>query len=314
MPAERGRVAGRRRSRSEHLRRDVAECLLGVSPGDRMPTVRDLAARFGASLGGTQAVLARLADEGAVTTHHRGRSGAILESRSVGALWAAARDEPFVVALPLPSTRRIHALATAIKSALTEARIEAYLQFIRGSQQRLAALRSNRCHAIVMSGLAAGSLTGTDESIVIELSPGSYVKEHRVLYRADAMSGPTEDLRVGVDPDSVDFVRLTELEFPVSASIHRGSYMHLADLLNQGRIDVLIWDAEEGFAAPAPNVADRPLSITTLEAIGVSNTIAAVVARADDAAVAQVVAAAMRSRWIVQVQEDVLEGRRNAEY
>jgi hypothetical protein len=279
-----------------------------------MPTVRDLAMRFGASLGGTQAVLASLAADGVVVSHHRGRSGAILEQRSVGKLWAAAREEPFVIALPLPSTRRIHALATAIKSVLAGAQVEAYLQFIRGSQQRLAALRSNRCHAIVMSALAAGSLTGSDETIVLELNPGSYVKEHRVLVRADVMTGAVDRLRVGVDSDSVDFVRLTDLEFPIRASTQTGSYMLLADLLNQGRIDALVWDAEEGFASPGADVADRPLSPATLDAIGASNTIAAVVARAADTAVAHVVRAAMRVPWIVQVQEEVLDGRRTAEY
>jgi hypothetical protein len=279
-----------------------------------MPTVRDLAMRFGASLGGTQAVLASLADEGVVVSRHRGRSGAILEKRSVGKLWAAAREEPFVVALPLPSTRRIHALATAIKSVLAGAQVEAYLQFIRGSQQRLAALRSNRCHAIVMSALAAGSLTGSDEAIVLELNPGSYVKEHRVLVRADVLAGAVDRLRVGVDSDSVDFVRLTELEFPVRASTRTGSYMLLADLLNQGMIDALVWDAEEGFASPGADVADRPLSAATLDTVGASNTIAAVVARAADTAVAQVVHAAMRVPGIVQIQEEVLDGRRTAEY
>jgi hypothetical protein len=279
-----------------------------------MPTVRDLAMRFGASLGGTQAVLASLADEGVVLSHHRGRSGAVLEQRSIGKLWAAAREEPFVIALPLPSTRRIHALATAIKSVLAGAQVEAFLQFIRGSQQRLAALRSNRCHAIVMSALAAGSLTGSDEAIVLELNPGSYVKEHRVLVRADVMAGAADRLRVGVDSDSVDFVRLTELEFPVRATTRTGSYMLLADLLNQGRIDALVWDSEEGFASPGAGVADRPLSAATLDTIGASNTIAAVVARAADTAVAHVVHAAMRAPGIVQIQEEVLDGRRTAEY
>jgi hypothetical protein len=307
-------VAAPRTSRGGHLRREVAETLLGVAPGERMPTMRELADRFGASLGATQAVVARLEHEGAVTTTHRGRSGAVLRDRSVGALWSAAREEPFVLALPLPSTRRIHALATALKASLSAAGVEAYLQFIRGSQRRLAALRTNRCHAIVMSALAAGALAGAGEVTVLELAAGSYVREHRVLYRGAPGTawGPPD--RVGVDPDSHDFLRLSELEFPAEATRVLGSYMHLAELLRRGDIDALVWDADEQFVALGPDVADRPLAPGTLDAVGTANTVAAVVTRASDRAAALVVQAAMAGPELRRVQDEVLEGRRNAEY
>jgi hypothetical protein len=292
----------------------VAECLLAVAPGDRLPTMRWLADRFGGSLGATQAVVARLEEEGTIATSGRGRKGAVMEARSIGGLWAAARDEPLVITLPLPSTRRVHALATALKLGLTGAGIEAYLGFIRGSQQRLAALRALRCHAAVMSVLAAGVLVGPDEQVVLALPAGSYVLEHRVLFRTDAQGDPVPPLRVGVDDDSTDFRRLSQLEFPASATRVSGSYMRLVELLNRGDIDAMVWDVEETFASLGPGVADRPLADTTRAALGDANTAPAIVVRRGDVAARLVLEAALHPATILEVADEVLGDRRNAEY
>src|SRR5262245_2292212 len=297
-----------RYAKADQLRRSVAESLLEIAPGSRLPTVRHLASRFGASLGATQATLARLESDGAIGTSHRGRNGAVLEQRSIGKLWVAARNDPFVLALPLPSTRQIHALATALRAALAGEGIEAYLQFIRGSRKRLAALQSNRCHAIVMSSLAAAALVGRDEAVVLELWPRSYVWEHRVAYRLDA--DVRDGLqRIGVDADSLDFQRLSELEFPNATSQVVGSYMRLSELPNLGEIDAMVWDVQETFATLGPGLADRPLSRATIQAVGAGNTIAALVCRAGDPAAANVGRAAMHGPEGGRMRESARGGR-----
>jgi hypothetical protein len=276
--------------------------------------MRDLTERFGGSLGATQAVVARLEQEGAIRTTSRGRRGAVLDERALGLLWAAAREEPFVIILPLPSTRRIHALATAIKACLTGAGIEAYLGFIRGSQKRLVALRALRCHAVVTSSLAASATTGPGELIAIDLPPGSYVLEHRVLRRVGQDGHLVAPERVGVDTDSLDFQRLSDLEFAGDSARVSGSYMHLTELLNQGLIDAMVWDVEETFATPGPRVADVPLSDATRATIGTANTSASIVVRRDDVAAREVVRVTLDDPVLAAVQREVLEGARTAEY
>ena len=81
-----------------------------------------------------------------------------------------------------------------------------------------------------------------------------------------------------------------------------------------GEIDAMVWDVEETFATLGPGLADRPLSPATIEAVGEGNTIAALVARAADGAVATVIEAAMTGPDVLRIHEDVLEGRRTAEY
>ncbi|MGZ6295074.1 MAG: YhfZ family protein, partial [Candidatus Limnocylindrales bacterium] len=163
--------------------------LIGIEPGDRVPTIRHLAARCGSSLGATLAEVTRMEDEGLVSLDRRGRSGTFLVSRSLGGLWFAARRSPLVIALPLPSTPRVHGLATAIKTLLTEASVQCFLVFIRGSRNRLTALREARCHVAVMSSLAADERRSRSEIVILELPNESFVREHRVYYVADIPSG-----------------------------------------------------------------------------------------------------------------------------
>ncbi len=76
--------------------------------------------------------------------------------RSVGRLWATAENGPLVIGLPLASSPRYEGLATAIKQLLTGAGLEVFFIFVRGSRQRLHAVREGRCHVTAMSSFAGG--------------------------------------------------------------------------------------------------------------------------------------------------------------
>ena len=148
----------------------------------------------------------------AVEIENRGRSGAFLVSRSLRRLWALAEGgRPLIVALPLASSPRYEALATALKQILNRTMDDAFLIFVRGSRQRLQAVRDGRCHLAVMSGFAANEMCGPDDAVVAELPPLTYNTGHRVFYTAAETPGP---LRVIIDQHSADQQLLTALEFP----------------------------------------------------------------------------------------------------
>src|SRR5436190_1094327 len=198
--------------RSDELRALLAAFLVEAPIGGRIPTVRDLGAHFGASIGAVQQSLARLVEAGAIRVDSRRGQGTILSGRSLGALWSAARNEPLIVALPLPMTRQIQGLATGIKAALAETGIETYLTFSRGSRRRLHALEDGRCHAVVMSMLGAAEACGPRDEIALTLPPGTHASGHIVFERARTEESD-RSLRVGLDRDSVDLQLMTELEF-----------------------------------------------------------------------------------------------------
>ena len=166
---------------------------------------------------------------------------------------------PLLLCLSLPSTDRIHGLATAIKARCVDVGLEAYLVFTRGSRPRLDAVRQGRSHIAVVSALAADVLGPPDLVTALVLTPNSFVREHRVYFMADR---PQADRpRVAVDPSSLDFERLTRLEF-------EGQHVELVDMnyltairaIQGGTIDAAILDVEDALMRFPQDIGSRPLS------------------------------------------------------
>ena len=301
--------------RSGDLRSQVARMLLSLQPGDRVPTVRSFALAFAVSVGAAQAALARLEEMGAVQIQQQGRLGAYLRSRSVGALWVEAEREPLIVALPIPNTRHVNGLATAVKALFAEAEVPSFCVFIRGSRQRLEALRHGRCHIAVMSALAAEERL-PDETIVLELPGGTLVEEHRVYYvEREGKSAPDRRLRVILDRDSADFQRIAEIEFGLrEVDYVPGTYNQLSRLLRENRADAGIWDVEEDVGGVGPSVHNRPLSPRALEILHGRDTKASFVASFSADTVRTVVTAALRPDRMTSIQREVIDGDKVPEY
>lgn len=296
------------------LRRRIAHDFLALKPGDRLPTVRSLAAGYGASLGGVQDALVKLQEDGAISLDRRHRRGASLLGRSIGRLWEIAAGSPLVVSFPLPTAPRVQGLATAMKALLTANDVAAYLIFVRGARQRLDALRRRQCHLAVMSSLSAGSILGDGEEVVLELPARSYVLEHRIYF----VQRPGRDLgheRALIDPDSADFEILTQNEFGGEAELISATYMQFLRLIAEDRADAAILDSEEEAVARFPPwVRSRPLSAGVRDKIGGRNTRAAFVARRGDEAVRRVLDACISADELGRIQADVVNRDRLPEY
>jgi hypothetical protein len=300
--------------RQPELRRMLAAYLVGAQVESRLPTVRDLGDRFGASVGAVQGALTWLAQAGAVTIESRRGTGMVLKARSVGELWAAAQGEPLVIALPLPSNMRAQGLATGIKAAFAAEDVEAFLIFLRGSRHRLRALRSGRCHAVVMSALGAREACGPNETVWLELPPETYAEAHRVYY-LDRGAGRDRRLRVVIDRDSADLQRLSELEFEdQDVEWVPATYMQFIQLMQDGRADAAVWDIDETIGRLPADFLSRPLSPRVLDRLDYSNTRATVVTRREDDVTRAVIADCLRGFEVVGIQREVMAGRRVPEY
>jgi YhfZ-like protein/regulatory GntR family protein len=304
----------RRVRKSEELRRRLARQLLQSHPGDPLPPIRTLASSFGASIGATQIALTQLAADGLVTLDSRPGRGGVLIQRDVGRLFGESERMPLLLALSLPSTERINGLATAIRSSLGAAGVETYLTFIRGSRPRIAALAQGRCNVAIMSLLAAESMAvGPAFSIVLTLPSGTFVREHRVFL---APGGPPRGRRwrVGIDRSSFDFERLTELEFGDTAEYVPLNYLKFVREIESGRIDAGILDVDDALMRIPVGMPSRPLSPAVLAALGEANLTTAFVARASDMATKAVIESCLDIDAMVQIQDDVIAGRRPPEY
>jgi hypothetical protein len=287
--------------------------LTAPDPPSRVPTVRQLVRDHRSSLASIHAAIARLEEAGAVEIERRGRLGAFLVSRSVGRLWAAAESGPLVVSLPLASSQRYEALATAIKQLLTRAGLEVFLIFVRGSRQRLQAVREGRCHLAVMSSFAATELCGPGERVMVELASDSYNTGHRVFY-ADADDG-RHPLRVIVDQHSADQQLLTALEFTgVDTELVPAMTGQITRLLTTGLADAAVWTSDEMQATRLEGIRERPLAPAVRARVGDTDTRAALVGKASDAEILGAVTAQIDAAEVARIQREVMSGQLVPEY
>jgi YhfZ C-terminal domain len=295
------------------LRRSLARDLMTVGPGERLSPIRTLAKRYRASVGATQEALASLATDGAIELDSHPGRGAILVSRDPGRLYRAAEPGPLLVCLSLPSTDRIHGLATAIKSRCVAAGLETYLVFTRGSRPRLDSVRQGRSHIAVVSALAADFLGPPDLVTELVLTPNSFVREHRVYFLEGRPQAGR--LRVAVDPSSLDFERLTTLEFVgQDVELVGMNYLTTIRAIQAGTIDAAILDVEDALMRFPPDIGSRPLSPRVLTTLGDSNTRAAFVCRSEDVAVRAFVRECLDPTLLLAVQQEVMSGTRPPEY
>jgi hypothetical protein len=286
--------------------------LTAPEPPSRVPTVRELVREHRSSLASIHAAISRLEAAGAIEVERRGRLGAFLVSRSIGPLWAAAEGGPLVVSLPLASSQRYEALATAIKQLLTKDGLEVFLIFVRGSRQRLQAVREGRCHLAVMSSFAATELCGPEDRVVLELGPNSYNTGHRVFCSPGAAHKP---MRVIVDRHSADQQLLTALEFGEGdVELLPAMTGQITRLLTNGQADAAVWTSDEMQATRLEGIRDRPLAESVRARVGDTDTRAALVGRAIDADLLSALLAHVDPAEVARIQREVMSGQLVPEY
>jgi len=272
-----------------------------------------MAAELESSPSSIHVALSQLEEAGAIEFETRGRAGATLVARSLGRLWTLAEGGPLVIALPLASSPRYEALATAVKQVMNRAGLDVFFIFARGSRQRLQAMHEGRCHLAAMSSFAADEVGGPDDCVVAELLPHSYNTGHRVFYVAEREDAAP--LRVIVDRYSADQQLLTALEFadrevdmvPAMAS-------QIVRMLVSGQADAAVWTIDEMETRAPSGLSDRALSPAARSHIGDRDTRATLVGVAADAAVLRAATSVLEPHEVEDIQNDVVSGRMVAEY
>jgi hypothetical protein len=303
---------GRRSIRDLQVR--LADYLIQMNEGDRLPSIRQLAASTHMSVGSVSTALNALQDMGAVKIQNHGHQGSEVVSLSLNRLWNLVEQGPLVISMTLPMHTRFEGLATGIKQSLEKAGFETYLIFIRGSRTRLKALRENRCHVTVMSGLAAEELCGEDQEIVLQLPPGSWISDYGVYYR-ESESGRAHPLRLAVDRDSYDHRRLSELEFEhQDVELHWVPFIQIPRLLRNGEIDATVWTVDQAETYLSPGVVLRPLSDRVMAEVGAKSTSATFVGRKGSHSIRAVLQAAIDPAQVMEIQSKIISGKLIPEY
>lgn len=295
----------------------LAEYLIQLQEGERLPSIRELAASTRMSMGSVSTVINNLQDMGAVAIQKRGHLGSELVSLSLGKLWNVIEQGPLVIAMTLPMHARFEGLATGLKRVFEKAGIETYFIFIRASQTRLKALKEKRCHVTLMSGLAADELCGKEFETLLRLPATSWISGYCTFFRSP-LPVTGRPLRIAVDPDSFDHKYLSELEFAGQEIEYKwGSFVHLARLLKNGDVDATVWTIDQKESYLGPGIQHRPISDRVKELVGEKSISATFVANAGSDTVRAVLKAAIQMEQvneIMEIQNKIVVGEMIPEY
>jgi YhfZ C-terminal domain/Helix-turn-helix domain len=290
------------------LDRRLAGYLVSLKEGDPLLSTRELAERFEASLGSISAAVNQLEETEAVKVSRRGHLGSFLEWKSTGALWSIAEDGPLVIALTLPSFPKCEGLATGLYTLLNGAGVATYLIFLRGSYNRIKALRNGQCNAVVMSALAAEVLCDEGEEVILTLPPRSFVEEHMLFFRqnSEKLDRP---LTVGVDPESYDVKYLTELEFAdYEVNLQPMTFTQIDLHLEDSSVDAAITNGDFRERLINKGFACRPLSPKVKALVGERYTSATLVIPAGSGPTKAVLQEILDPAQILEIQQKVVDG------
>jgi hypothetical protein len=294
-------------AKNDELQSHLASIILQTNEGVRLPSVRDIAATTGVSIGSASKALAALVSMGAVKICKRGHLGSFVGERSISELWNIAWREPIVIAMTIPLNLRFAGLCTAVKSNFTLAGMKSYVICMRGAPQRLQALREKRCHAAIMSGIAAKEFCSENEEIALTLPAGSWTNEQSIFFRP-GLPESQNYLRVAYDRTSTDHEYLTKLIFNHSGvEFKKVSGFILHKLLSEGEVDAAVWDAEAMKDHPGHGCSIHPIPDRVRKIIGNSETTATIVIRRGEASVHAVIQSILSVNSMMEIQRKVMD-------
>lgn len=257
----------------------LAQDLIGMELGDRMPTVEELSSRYEVARGTVQQAIARLREYGALVLEAHGHLGTNISSINYSKLMEICSAETLVGVMPLPYSKRYEGLASGIYSTLNDnTGVSVNLAFMGGSDRRLQSLMSGRYNFAVMSYGSAHHYLEQGHEIEIShtLAAHTYVNAHMLILRSDFKGEPR---RIGVDSSSFDQMSMTTEYFgnrQIELVPH--NYSHIIDNIKNRTIDATIWSLEEAILGDSELCYHPIAGADTIE----QNTKASIVVRRDD--------------------------------
>lgn len=290
----------------------MAEDLLIRQVNDRVPSMQDYADLFNASVGTVQSAANYLQAEDMVQFVSRGRLGAYVEAISYSKLWRVARNRLIVGTQPLPYSRQLAGLATALRAQFTGHNVDGNFRYVRGSSTRMQMLQSNACDWIVASRYAAqtADVHGFDLEMAFQFGEHTYTTDQVLLIRQEFEMGLSDGLRVGIDMNSTDHAFLVRsITRNYAITFVEIEYQRGVELLLANEIDAAIWTSTD---LPASGVHIIEIDHSQERFIPLSEAV--IMIRPNDLAVKHLLQEILDVESIKQIQREVISSQRLASY
>lgn len=240
----------------------LANMMLSIQQGERIPTVQEFSVKIGLARGTIQNALKFLIDQNAIELESRGHLGTFLKKKNMRTLFGFAGIDSIVGVMPLPYSKRYEGLATGLITGLeNQYDIPMSLAYMRGAQNRIAMLMDGRYDFAIVSQYAAQGIIKNDKAkirIVKSFGRQSYLANHILLLHDKNANGIRDGMRIGVDKDSVDQMKLTEKVCKdYTVEFVPMNYNNVIDFVVKGKVDAAIWNEDE--------LQDKALDINYIE-------------------------------------------------
>ncbi len=227
----------------------LAKEFLRLSIGDKIPTVSELCDNLGLARGTIQNSIKLLTSKEAIKLEARGHLGTYLIDKNMFMLLSFAGISSIVGAMPLPYSKKYEGLASGLIGAMeNKYNIPVTLGYMRGAKNRISMVLSGRYDFAITSKYAAEEYMREYKDIDIAMSfgPRSYLSDHIVIFHDPQVDRIKDNMKIGVDYDSIDHRSLTEIVCKdKKVNYVPVEYSRIIERVMSGDIDAAVWNMDE---------------------------------------------------------------------
>lgn len=226
----------------------VANLLIELEQGARLPNISDLCVSLGVGAGTVQAALKMLEDSGEITLQPRGHQGTVITGMNRVGLWKLAKNTWISGSMPLPYTNRFEGLATALYKQFDNATVPFNLSYVRGGRVRLKRLADGNVNFSICSKMTA-NLAKQDYpglEVLYDFGVHTYIGKSGLVFADENDSRIRDGMKIAVDKYSYDHPHIVEVicknydvEFvPVK-------YSEIFNKVESGEVNATVWNWDE---------------------------------------------------------------------
>ena len=289
----------------------LAREMFTLDVGDRIKTVEQYSETLCLGRGTIHTALKFLQKEKAITLESKGHLGTYINFIDYKKLWTIGDIGTIMGVMPLPYSKRYEGLATGLYKTFETVDLPFSLAFMRGASKRIEALNSGRYNFAVVSKLAARLEMQKSDNIEIayEFSENSYVGKHVIIFADKEQTQITPKMRIGIDPDSVDQIILTNYECEgIDVEFVDISYSQIFNNIKSNVIDAAIWNGDE-LKEYAEHYGIVPLRNKKSINLSKEDTIAVIVINKDNSMVHEILSKFIDIKQISSIQEKIMNDK-----
>lgn len=300
-------------SKSYTVTQHLSRYFLSVDVGSRIKIISEFVDELSVSRGTVQNALQVLKDTEAIKLVSKGKLGTFLEEKNTNLLLDFAGINFLVGTMPLPYTKLYEGLGTGILKVMrANYDLPINMAYMRGAQRRIEMVLNGRYDFAIVSQYAADSyLKENPDTLEIVENFGlySFLSGHVLILKDNDKVKIEDGMRVAIDEDSIDQVRLTLLSSE-GKNVEFVSVTYLQILLNfeSKNIDAAIWNKDEF------SHTHLPYKTVDIEVPNMDNTVAVLVVNKHNVDLIKLIQSSINVAEILDIQHEVVKGAMTPNY